>query len=666
MPDIDPRIETFRIHFDVFDTAAYGGGRDGRVGREDIEAVANGSQYSAEQRAAAQYLLDNPQEYVRLDTANQGGGLYTADGDIAREDVDAFFADAPLYSDSSAFVSDGSLIPEGVERDFEDPVGAAAQTESVALEGEASGASQFMHFVREHQDDSAWLQAYFRALGSEQTAGYLSHVADPSRYDGVPAQFASEEIAAARTALQSMYESGALNDADIARMVEHWAMQRGDFNTGIAQLFGGLQGPRALEMQNAFFRATTELALAGEPLSNRRFAFSEDAGGRLSPGDRESLAAAGAYVLGSTNWENSNLQLINLHNDGAVANGSNAAIDRFITLAMANPTRLASFDAYTIDADLALADPDLPPPGQEVEYDGVAELVEALSHDTTYRGGPDRYLPPPPYSFGALQSVRDQVFYSASNGLDAYRGDWQGNTQLKDGLSRIFMADYDLMLADAVTHNGARLDDDHPFPEALENFAQNVLFTEPSGALRDRTSQFLVDRLSTAINDVNTLGDAEFLDKYGVNQAQMSHLVGSVLGHIDNGMEQAVQVASDTYAAQKDALEFVLGLAWALGQDGLKLLPGGSVVSAILPDDVTDSASYGQITEQIESLMRQGLVDQAAASLLENQPDLVADVALGGLARELSEIVEVGNERDFLASLLSSYNDVDDHPAAGN
>ena len=55
-----------------------------------------------------------------------------------------------------------------------------------------------------------------------------------------------------RSALQNMHQAGALNDADIARLVERWALDSGDFSSGVAQLFSGMKGPEALDMQNAF------------------------------------------------------------------------------------------------------------------------------------------------------------------------------------------------------------------------------------------------------------------------------------------------------------------------------------------------------------------------------------------------------------------------------
>ena len=135
MPELNPNIDVFQRNFDVFDTAAKGGSKDGNVSREDIQAVADGAQYTAEQRAAAQYLLDHPDQYAMLDTGKNGGGAYAADGDITRGDVDAVVAREPLFADTGTFVSDAPAIPENVSGEFEDPDSAAAQTERLGESG---------------------------------------------------------------------------------------------------------------------------------------------------------------------------------------------------------------------------------------------------------------------------------------------------------------------------------------------------------------------------------------------------------------------------------------------------------------------------------------------------------------------------------------------------
>lgn len=90
----DPQQATSILDRDfiVFDTAAHGGDADDKVSLEDVEAVArggtlpDGTQVSAEQQAAAQYLVDNPEAFATLDIADDSSGV--PDQIISRGDVD--------------------------------------------------------------------------------------------------------------------------------------------------------------------------------------------------------------------------------------------------------------------------------------------------------------------------------------------------------------------------------------------------------------------------------------------------------------------------------------------------------------------------------------------------------------------------------------------------
>jgi hypothetical protein len=75
-------------HFDILDTAAGLGEKDGIVGRPDLEAIAKGANpgASAELVEACKWLLDNPAMFNALDMAAGIGG---ADGKIGRVDTRA-------------------------------------------------------------------------------------------------------------------------------------------------------------------------------------------------------------------------------------------------------------------------------------------------------------------------------------------------------------------------------------------------------------------------------------------------------------------------------------------------------------------------------------------------------------------------------------------------
>ncbi|MGI9416231.1 MAG: hypothetical protein ACR2RA_00180 [Geminicoccaceae bacterium] len=91
-PSITPEqaLITIRDNADAFDRAAGRGGDDGVIGIDDLREVADAdSGFDPNLRAAAQYLLDNPRFFDRVEVANDGGGFRKSaygDGDLRRDD----------------------------------------------------------------------------------------------------------------------------------------------------------------------------------------------------------------------------------------------------------------------------------------------------------------------------------------------------------------------------------------------------------------------------------------------------------------------------------------------------------------------------------------------------------------------------------------------------
>jgi|GEM_PF-6947369 len=77
-------VRQLNAHFDLLDTAAGIGGRDGIIGRADLEAAVQNPGLPQELRDACQFLLDNPAVFNRLDVA---AGIGRVDGRIGRADV---------------------------------------------------------------------------------------------------------------------------------------------------------------------------------------------------------------------------------------------------------------------------------------------------------------------------------------------------------------------------------------------------------------------------------------------------------------------------------------------------------------------------------------------------------------------------------------------------
>jgi hypothetical protein len=86
---MEEAVEQLHQHFDLLDTAAGIGGRDGVIARCDLEAAAKNPGLDPKLREACQFLLDNPAAFNQL-SANVGA----ADGFIRRDDLNAH-ASAP-------------------------------------------------------------------------------------------------------------------------------------------------------------------------------------------------------------------------------------------------------------------------------------------------------------------------------------------------------------------------------------------------------------------------------------------------------------------------------------------------------------------------------------------------------------------------------------------
>lgn len=85
--NIDTAHQILGRYFNIADTAAGIGGKDGLVGKNDLAALVNTPGAPPELRAAAQFLLQNPALFNALDTA---AGIGKVDGLIGRNDMDAY------------------------------------------------------------------------------------------------------------------------------------------------------------------------------------------------------------------------------------------------------------------------------------------------------------------------------------------------------------------------------------------------------------------------------------------------------------------------------------------------------------------------------------------------------------------------------------------------
>ena len=85
-------------HFDLLDTAAGKGKKDGKISEKDLKAALDNPTLPAELREACRFLMDNKESFKQLDL---GAGKGRSDGIISKKDVAAQLAKLPATTQAS-------------------------------------------------------------------------------------------------------------------------------------------------------------------------------------------------------------------------------------------------------------------------------------------------------------------------------------------------------------------------------------------------------------------------------------------------------------------------------------------------------------------------------------------------------------------------------------
>ena len=107
---LDKAVATVKENFDLLDTAAGIGGKDGLIGVVDLEAITKTPAAPSHLKEAAQFLLNNPAYRNQLDVA---AGIGKVDGLIGKVDVDAFQKDHSPRRKQYQQMSCHNPVPQG-------------------------------------------------------------------------------------------------------------------------------------------------------------------------------------------------------------------------------------------------------------------------------------------------------------------------------------------------------------------------------------------------------------------------------------------------------------------------------------------------------------------------------------------------------------------------
>ncbi|MFN7961352.1 MAG: hypothetical protein U0002_08785 [Thermoanaerobaculia bacterium] len=595
------------------------------------------------QEAAAKRGAAAPVDVFERPAANSQPNVFLAQANRAGQ---VYGPPAP----PKTFGTEGTTIPKGTGTGSgpqAKPEEAAAFVKHLDEVGSFGGgpspaANLFAQQLAAHKGDADWTQKFYQSLGADLSAKMINQSVDPSYYRDWKPETVNQQIDAVRGSLTTLYQAGKLNQADMDRLMNHWThdsdsqVWNGIFdggyrvNPGLAQLFRDV--PYTAEgLKNEFFDSAVKA--------------SQDT--KLGQEERNDAAAAAAWVLSGTSADNQVVQLRTLQQQNGLGD--------FVTRAMSGEKNVPTL----LNSAQNPIDPKTGRPSRPIEerYDGMARIAFNLAYsDVSLR---DAFNRAAPFTQGELSKIRQEVFVSASTAMEAHPRTWDDNTLLKDGLSQIFQSEFDNLWQGNLAGNQASLKN-KTIQEGLESFFEHALFTGPSGNLRDSTSRFLADKLRGWIDDIRNpnLSDAQFKAKYGVDQTQLAKIAGEILGHVSNGMERAIDGATDKQKAKEAILKTGFDLALSLLPAGgpIKALGGGKIgeigVKAL---DSFVSKLDGDLRKQLETAG----YEEAKKLLVEKLPDFVNDQALKQLADDLMDVIPESNARNYLSAFQSSFTDID-------
>jgi hypothetical protein len=201
----------------------------------------------------------------------------------------------------------------------------------------------FVQALRDHANDPAWTQNFFRALGSAKTAELIGGAAEPGTYQYFDEKQINEHLGVVRNALSRMVNAGRLNRADMNLLLNEWT-KSGRPNPWVAtEIFAKAPSEN---VKNLFASAAAERAL--QPSAR---------------GGNE-LAAAATQVLASTSPQNQARQVAPLINSGN--------FDRFMLQARAGENELPTL------ASVARGSSSFGAPPQFEKFGRSAELLQSL------------------------------------------------------------------------------------------------------------------------------------------------------------------------------------------------------------------------------------------------------------------------------------------------
>lgn len=504
-----------------------------------------------------------------------------------------------------------------------------------SLGGAYPGQQQFfLQAIEQHKNDPNWIQGFFRHLGAEQTAELISDSITSGVHQYSSPEQIEQQVGALRDAITNLASAQPplFTQADMDLLVEKMVKAPGDMHALIAMEVFGKMGYEHENVKNMFFDAASRLALSD----------------RVSESEAEQLSAAAAHMLSNTSANNQAEKLNALRESGS------GNLTKFIQFAMNGATEYPPL-ASQVNSNQRM---------QPVEYEPYGR-VDALLFNMAYSGYSDAHSPGPSVSGDDLAATRAELFSAATNALtnDDVRGNYENSTLMKDGLSQIFMRDFDRIIDSSIGTNGASLT-----TTAQNNFSQffeYAMFTTEPGHLQKSLMNFVSDKFrdyGQGLQDTSPGAEERFQQQFGRSRADASAIMGGLLGTMTIGLRDHISDIKADAEARGEMLGFIFDLTVGnIPGVGGKLTEGATSIAVQLLGSVVDS-----VQSEVIDKLKEGLVDQAKEAFINGNRAKDPQELLLGLFEGLNTTIPNGDnpgEGEFLDDFQGAYNTVINNPA---
>lgn len=506
--------------------------------------------------------------------------------------------------------------------------------EQNAIGGSYPGEQQFfLQALEQHKDDPQWTQGFFRALGSEKTAELISESVTSGVHQYNSPEEIEQRVGAMRDAIANLASAQPplFTQADMDMLVEKMVKAPGDMHALIAMEVFGKMDYSQENVKNMFFDSASRLALSG----------------KFSESETEQLAAAACHVLSNTSANNQAEKL------NAIRTGGEGNLTKLIESAMKGTTEYPPLASQVNSIQRY----------QPVENEPYGR-VDALLFNMAYSGYHDAHSPGPSVSSDDLAATRVEMFNAASQTLaeDGVLENYKDSTLMKDGLSEIFMRDFDAVINSSIGINGASLTT--PAQNGLSQFFEYALFTTEPGYQQKPLMNFLSDKfkeIGQGLQDTSPGAEARFQEQFGRSRADAAAIMGGLLGTMTIGLRDHLNQIKDDAAARGEMIGFIFDLTVGnIPGIGGKLTEGATGIAAKLLGSIADD-----VQSEVLDNLKEGAVDAAKEAFINAHKDGDPQKLLMGLFEGLNTTIPNGDgpgEGAFLDDFQGAYNTVINNP----